>query len=322
MIYGEGLHIGYRHYDRAGVAPLFPFGHGLSYTTFEYGRPSLSGRVLSADGAPIELVVAVSNVGDVKGWETVQVYVRDEKSRLPRPEKELVAFEKVELESGETKHLRVGLDKYAVGYFDTALGRWVAEEGVFRVLVAASAGDVKYVLLFLLVVGPRSLVRLGGLGGGDDVRVALLTWCFAVTGTMCHSRSRSRSRGCFKGDGRVPSRLVHQRGGGGGEGGAAVEGWHLQTFWFLLVHTFPRHSRVGVSCASELGGCARFPFRLRLLFLGFDRHDEVAWLIHTTTTLHFLMLSQSLNSSGRPASASYMWPCYVTPCRCPTWPLQ
>ena len=96
------------------------------------------------EGDALELVVAVSNVGTVKGWETVQVYVRDEKSRLPRPEKELVAFEKVELEVGETRHLRIGIDKYAVGYWDEAVGRWVAEEGAFRVLVAASAGDVKW----------------------------------------------------------------------------------------------------------------------------------------------------------------------------------
>lgn len=149
MIYGEGMYIGYRHYDRAGVAPLFPFGHGLSYTKFEYGRPSLSSKVLAPgpDGG-IELVVGVSNVGAIRGMETVQVYVRDDKSRLPRPEKELVAFEKVELDSGETKHLRIPIDKYAVGYFDTALGRWVAEEGTFRVLVAASAADVKYVMSF------------------------------------------------------------------------------------------------------------------------------------------------------------------------------
>ncbi|KAJ4296104.1 hypothetical protein N0V88_004806 [Collariella sp. IMI 366227] len=124
VIYGEGLYIGYRHYDRVHTAPLFPFGHGLSYTTFEYGRPSLSSRVLSGPDDTIELCVAVSNVGEVGGMETVQVYVRDEKSRLPRPEKELVAFEKVELERGETKHVRIGLDKYAVGYFDTSVGRY------------------------------------------------------------------------------------------------------------------------------------------------------------------------------------------------------
>jgi beta-glucosidase len=91
------------------------------------------------------LIVGISNTGDVAGSETVQFYVRDEKSRLPRPEKELVAFDKVELDAGETKHLRIELDKHAVGYYDTAIQRWIAEAGTFEVLVAASAADVKYV---------------------------------------------------------------------------------------------------------------------------------------------------------------------------------
>lgn len=141
-MYGEGVYIGYRHYERAKVEPLFPFGHGLSYTTFEYGRPSLSSKILTSTGN-IELIVAVSNIGEIEGLETVQVYVRDEKSRLPRPEKELVAFEKVALEAGETKHLRIYLDKYAVGYYDSAIQRWIAEEGVFKVLVGASSSDIK-----------------------------------------------------------------------------------------------------------------------------------------------------------------------------------
>ncbi len=126
------------------VPPLFPFGHGLSYTAFDYGRPSLSTKVLS-EGSTIELIVGISNTGSVRGSETVQIYVRDEKSRLPRPEKELVAFEKVDLEAGETKHVRIELDKYAVGYYDTSTQKWIAEEGVFTVLVGASAADIKYV---------------------------------------------------------------------------------------------------------------------------------------------------------------------------------
>ncbi|KAK7757897.1 hypothetical protein SLS62_000275 [Diatrype stigma] len=144
VLYGEGLYIGYRHYDRSKIAPLFPFGHGLSYTTFEYGRPSLSRRSLGASSDPIHLVFAVSNVGSVVGSETVQVYVRDERSRLPRPEKELVAFEKVvALEPGETRHVTIPLDKYAVGYYDESIPAWIAEEGTFRVLIGASAADIR-----------------------------------------------------------------------------------------------------------------------------------------------------------------------------------
>lgn len=85
----------------------------------------------------------MSNTGDVDGYETVQIYVRDERSRLPRPEKELAAFEKTWLEAGETKHLRVTLDNYAVGYYDTDVKAWVAEEGLFHILIGASSADVR-----------------------------------------------------------------------------------------------------------------------------------------------------------------------------------
>ncbi|KAI1127093.1 glycosyl hydrolase family 3 N terminal domain-containing protein [Nemania abortiva] len=147
VLYGEGLYIGYRHYDRARVAPLFPFGHGLSYTTFEYGRPSLSNKVLTSS-ASIHLVMAITNTGSVTGAETVQIYVRDERSTLPRPEKELVAFEKVSLDPEETKHITVPLDKYAVGYYDPAKSAWIAEEGVFKVLIGASAEDIRHSVTF------------------------------------------------------------------------------------------------------------------------------------------------------------------------------
>ncbi|XXH03094.1 hypothetical protein Hte_009484 [Hypoxylon texense] len=147
VLYGEGLYVGYKHYDRANVAPLFPFGHGLSYTTFEYGRPSLSRKTL-ADSAPIHLIMAVTNTGRVAGAETIQIYVRDDKSRLPRPEKELVAFEKVFLEPEETKHIIVPLDKYAVGYYDDSVPAWIAEEGTFKVLIGASATDIRHSVPF------------------------------------------------------------------------------------------------------------------------------------------------------------------------------
>ncbi|KAI6784637.1 Beta-glucosidase B-like protein [Emericellopsis cladophorae] len=142
VLYGEGLYIGYRHYDRNNIKPLFPFGHGLSYTTFEYGRPELSSRVLSAD-ENIRLTLAISNVGARAGAEIVQVYVHDEKSRLPRPEKELVAFEKVFLEVDETRHIHITLDKHAVGYYDTAIPGWIGEQGKFDILIGASSTDIR-----------------------------------------------------------------------------------------------------------------------------------------------------------------------------------
>lgn len=85
----------------------------------------------------------MSNIGEVAGFETAQVYVRDEKSRLPRPEKELVAFEKVWLDAGETKHVKIAIDKYAVGYYDTDVSAWIAEEGRFEVLIGASSADIR-----------------------------------------------------------------------------------------------------------------------------------------------------------------------------------
>ncbi|KAI1871966.1 uncharacterized protein JN550_004169 [Neoarthrinium moseri] len=149
VLYGEGLYIGYRHYDRAQIAPLFAFGHGLSYTTFEYGRVSVSQKTLGAD-APIHMIMAVTNTGSVAGSETIQIYARDEKSKLPRPEKELVAFEKVSLEPDETKHITIPLDKYAVGYYDDSLRTWIAEEGTFKILVGASAADIRQSASFVV----------------------------------------------------------------------------------------------------------------------------------------------------------------------------
>ncbi|KAI8719767.1 Beta-glucosidase [Fusarium sp. LHS14.1] len=142
VLYGEGLYIGYRHYDHAKITPLFPFGHGLSYTTFEYGRPEISTRTLTPDGV-INITLAISNIGSRAGAETVQLYVHDEKSRLPRPEKELVAFEKVFLEADETRHITISLDKYAVGYYDETVPGWIAEEGAFKVLIGASSADIR-----------------------------------------------------------------------------------------------------------------------------------------------------------------------------------
>jgi beta-glucosidase len=143
-LYGEGIYVGYRHYERLGIKPLFPFGHGLSYTTYEYGRISLSRQTL-LENKSINITVGITNTGSVAGSEIVQAYVHDVKSTIPRPEKELVAFEKVFLRPGETKHVVLTLDKYSVGYYDTTLNAWIAEEGVFNALVGASSADIRYV---------------------------------------------------------------------------------------------------------------------------------------------------------------------------------
>ncbi|KAF2118271.1 glycoside hydrolase superfamily [Lophiotrema nucula] len=146
-VYGEGIYIGYRHYERANIAPLFPFGHGLTYTTFEYGEPTINNTVLS-ESSDITVSVPVTNTGSTAAYEIVQGYVRDIKSRIPRPEKELQAFGKVLLQPGETKTVDLKLNKYSVGYFDTSLsqtGAWIAEEGAFELLIGASSADIRQV---------------------------------------------------------------------------------------------------------------------------------------------------------------------------------
>ncbi|KAL1603912.1 hypothetical protein SLS60_005504 [Paraconiothyrium brasiliense] len=146
-VYGEGIYIGYRHYERTKIAPLFPFGHGLTYTTFAYGTLALSSSILTTSSS-ITIVLPVTNTGSVAASEIVQAYVKDVKSRLPRPEKELQAFAKVFLQPGETKEISLKIDKYSVGYFDTSLGEkgsWIAEEGTFEVLIGASSVDIRYV---------------------------------------------------------------------------------------------------------------------------------------------------------------------------------
>ncbi|KAF2001153.1 glycoside hydrolase family 3 protein, partial [Amniculicola lignicola CBS 123094] len=149
-VYGEGLFIGYRHYERSKIAPLFPFGHGLTYTTFEYGTATIDNTVLT-ESNDITITVPVTNTGSVAAHEIVQAYVKDVKSTLPRPEKELQAFGKVFLEPGETKNVALKLNKYSVGYFDTTLGQtgaYIAEEGAFKVLVGASSEDIRAELSF------------------------------------------------------------------------------------------------------------------------------------------------------------------------------
>lgn len=145
VVYGEGLYIGYRHYERLGIEPLFAFGHGLSYTSFSYGKPTISSPTLPEAGK-ITITVPITNSGVVEGAEIVQVYIHDEKSRLPRPEKELQAFDKVFLQPGETKDAVLTLDKYSVGYYDTDLKAWIAEDGIFQVLIGSSSKDIRFVL--------------------------------------------------------------------------------------------------------------------------------------------------------------------------------
>ncbi|MBW7881297.1 MAG: glycoside hydrolase family 3 C-terminal domain-containing protein [Caldilineaceae bacterium] len=140
--YGEGLFIGYRYYDAKEVPVLFPFGHGLSYTTFAYSNSRVSATTFNdVDG--LSVTVDVTNTGAVAGKEIVQVYVRDREARLVRPLKELKGFAKVELQPGETKTVTFPLDFRAFAYYHPGHKSWITESGEFKILIGASAADIR-----------------------------------------------------------------------------------------------------------------------------------------------------------------------------------
>ena len=139
--YGEGIFVGYRYYDKKDVTPLFPFGHGLSYTTFAYNHLKISSKVKA--GQKVEVSLAVTNTGKVAGKEVVQLYVSDLKSSLPRPPKELKGFTKIALEPDQTETVTFSLDERALSYYDPFKHSWVAEPGRFEVLVGSSSRDIR-----------------------------------------------------------------------------------------------------------------------------------------------------------------------------------
>ena len=140
--YTEGIYVGYRWYESRNVPVLFPFGHGLSYTEFEYGEAKLSASAL-AEGRTLEVSVPVKNVGKMAGAEVVQLYVSDPECSVDRPVKELKGFGKLYLEPGETGVLKFTLGTDDLAFFDAVKHEWVAEPGVYRVLVGASSADIR-----------------------------------------------------------------------------------------------------------------------------------------------------------------------------------
>ena len=147
--YGEGLFIGYRYYDAKQVPVLFPFGYGLSYTTFAYNNPRVSQKTFKdVDG--ITVTLDVTNTGSRAGKEIVQLYVHDQKSGLVRPQKELKGFAKVELQPGQTKTVSIPLDFRAFAYYHPEYKQWITEDGDFDLLIAASAADIRQTLTVTL----------------------------------------------------------------------------------------------------------------------------------------------------------------------------
>jgi beta-glucosidase len=168
VFYGEGLFVGYRYYEKKDIEPLFPFGHGLSYTRFAYGRLQLNRQQFTAEEG-LEVLCDVSNMGQVAGKEVVQLYVRDVQSTLVRPEKELKAFAKVALEPGETKTVAFKLNREAFWFYDPAGEGWQTEPGEFEILVGASSQDIRLRKTVSLVSGHE-----GGAGLNSGMRLRAL----------------------------------------------------------------------------------------------------------------------------------------------------
>jgi beta-glucosidase len=140
--YEEGLLVGYRWFDAKRVEPLFPFGHGLSYTRFAYSGLRLAeGR--SGKGPALAVEFEVSNTGARDGAEVAQIYVGDESSSLPRPPKELKGFRKVFLKAGQRQTVSVTLDQSAFAFYDPERRQWVAEKGDFKIMVGSSSRDIR-----------------------------------------------------------------------------------------------------------------------------------------------------------------------------------
>jgi beta-glucosidase len=139
IVYKEGVFVGYRGYEHNGVKPLFPFGFGLSYTRFSFSN--LSVAPAAGDGT-VSVTFDVTNSGGRDGAEVAQIYVGVEHSKVPRPAKELKGFARVELKAGETKHVRVPLDRRAFSYYDTGSKQWVAEPGEYEILVGEASDNI------------------------------------------------------------------------------------------------------------------------------------------------------------------------------------
>ncbi len=141
--YNESIFVGYRWADKQKkVKPLFAFGHGLSYTTFEYGKVAIDKKEMTKDEM-LTVTVSVTNTGKRDGAEVVQLYISDLKSSLPRPIKELKGFKKVFLKAGETQTVTFEIEKEALQYYNDIKQEWVVEPGKFEAIVAASAADIR-----------------------------------------------------------------------------------------------------------------------------------------------------------------------------------
>lgn len=146
--YKEDILVGYRWYDTKKIKPLFPFGYGLSYTEFQYGKPVVSATELKA-GESLEVKVTVKNTGKVAGKEIVQLYIGDEKCSVLRPVKELKDFYKVELQPGEEQEVAFTVERDDLTFFDDERHEWIAEPGRFKIYIGRSSEDIEGTATFM-----------------------------------------------------------------------------------------------------------------------------------------------------------------------------
>jgi beta-glucosidase len=140
--YAEGIYVGYRHFDTHNVEPLFPFGYGLSYTTFAYSNLKVMPRKVT-QGTPVEVSLQVRNTGSRAGAAVIQLYLHDVQASVDRPAKELKAFRKVMLAPGQAQTVMLTLEPNAMAFWDPAKKDWVSEPGRFEVLIGASSRDIR-----------------------------------------------------------------------------------------------------------------------------------------------------------------------------------
>lgn len=140
--YEDGIYVGYRHFEKNKIEPLFPFGYGLSYTAFEFSGLNLSSKEID-NNDKLTISLKLKNTGRSKGSEVVQLYINDLQSSVDRPVKELKAFKKVSLNPGEEKVVELTIDQNALSFFDTHKKMWIAEPGKFEVLIGSSSKDIK-----------------------------------------------------------------------------------------------------------------------------------------------------------------------------------
>ena len=148
--YAEGIYVGYRYFDSKNIAPQFPFGFGLSYTTFAYSHLEVTPAKVDGD-KPVEVSVTVRNTGSRSGADVVELYVHQGHTKIDRPAHELKGFRRVELKAGESQRVRFTLDRAAFSYWDAATHRWTADPGQFEIQLGRSSRDIRQRALLTLI---------------------------------------------------------------------------------------------------------------------------------------------------------------------------